>query len=394
MPAAANLLRRPVTLLDDDDPERTSLLPSLAEAFADIGEFALAEVYLEQAIEPPGARDNPTAALAAILRLHVRAQAGGREQDWGDRIVREADAAIRLLETAGDHAGTAAAWRVVAWAHGTAGRFGEAAHAAERAVEHATAASDDRQRRRASSQYAEAALYGPIPVPEAIARCEQILAQAAGDHRTQGVVMGVLARLVAMRGDIERARELYRGAQRTLRDGGRSVVAASTSLFSWGVETLAADHAAAERELRKDFEALTAMGEKYLRSTVAAELVPTLIAQDRDDEAARYSAVAEELSAEDDVASQAVLRAGRALLLVRAGETTRAIELARDSVRLFDGTDALVIRAEMLTHLAEVLAGAGDSMGARNAAAEALALHEQKGNLVAADALRLAFASA
>ena len=61
------------------------------------------------------------------------------------------------------------------------------------------------------------------------------------------------------------------------------------------------------------------------------------------------------MAAEDDVASQALWRAGRARLLVRTGEPQQAMALAAEAVRLLEDTDALVTRAEALTDQAEVL---------------------------------------
>jgi class 3 adenylate cyclase/tetratricopeptide (TPR) repeat protein len=383
MPAAANLLGRASRCLEVGDARRTELLLSLAEALMDIGEFAPAEAAADEARE---AGDEVTAAAARLLGLLVRAQAGGGEE-WCERIVTESRATLATLEAAENHAQLAAAWRTLAWAHGTAGRFGETATAADSAIVHAALAGDDRQRRRASSQYAVAALYGPTPATEAIARCESILEQAAGERRTIGLVSSLLARLRAMRGDAAAARDLYRHAQAVLGDGGRTVVAASTSLDSCGVEVLAGDLPAAERELRRDYASLRAMGETYLCSTVAGELARVLALQGRDEDAWPFSEAAEELAADDDVASQALWRLGRARLLALTDSGT-ACALAEEAVELLRGTEARVTQAEALTDLAVVWEQAGRTHDAAGALAEALALHEEKGNVVAKASVR------
>jgi hypothetical protein len=125
------------------------------------------------------------------------------------------------------------------------------------------------------------------------------------------------------------------------------------------------------------------MGERYLRSTVAGELVRALAAQDEVEEALSYSALAEEMAAEEDVASQALWRAGRARLLARTGETSSAVALAAEAVRLIEDTDAVITRADALSDQAEVLLLAGDTTAAERAAAAALDLHERKGNRAA-----------
>jgi class 3 adenylate cyclase/tetratricopeptide (TPR) repeat protein len=387
MPAAANLLRRAAALLPRGDVRRLPLLLPLSEAFADIAETALAESTLMEAIEiATAAGDAATLAGAELRIVQVRAQGGG-DEDHAERIVEAADSAIAALEEAGDEAELATAWRALAWAHGTVGRFGETAAAAEYAIVHATRAGDVRQQRRAAAQYAVAALYGPTPADAAIRRCEGILRSARGDRRTEGLVSSLLARLVAMQGDVERGRSLYRHAQATLAEAARDVVAASTSLDSCGVEVLAGDLAAAEAELRRDYAALEALGERYLRSTVAGELARVLAMRGDGDAAWTFSRAAEELAALDDVASQALWRLGRARLLARS-EPGEAVRLANDAVQLLAATDARVTQAEALRDLAEVCFSAGREAEAHDAAARALELHEAKGNVVAAAGTR------
>jgi tetratricopeptide (TPR) repeat protein len=190
-----------------------------------------------------------------------------------------------------------------------------------------------------------------------------------------------------MRGDFGVARDLYIQARLMLVDLGRSVVAASTAQQSCQVEMLAGDPAAAERELRRDLVELEEMGEKYFLSTTVGELARAVYAQGRHAESEALTRTAEELSAEDDVTSQALWRSVRAKALARRGLGDEAEELARDAVALLRGTDALVLQADALEDLAEVLVlrGAGD---ARKVLEEALTLLEQKDDLVAAERVR------
>jgi class 3 adenylate cyclase/tetratricopeptide (TPR) repeat protein len=388
MPAAANLLRRAVTLLPEGDPARIELLPDLGEALADIGEFAWAEVFLDEAMAAPDADSaDRVRTRAELVLLWVRGQAGTPER-WSDRMVSTAEAAIPIFEKAGDEAGQATAWRLLAWIHGTCLRYGLAADAAEQAVEHARLAGDSRQERRAATQYAIAAVYGPTPVLDAMRHCEEIVARAAGDRRTEGVVRSLLARLRAMRGDFEEARRLYLGARATLEELGRTVVAASTSLDSYGVEMLAGDYEGAERELRRDHRALTELGEKYLLSTVAGELARVLCAQGRYDDAVPFATEAQEFAAHDDVASQTIWRAARAKVLVRRNRQDEAIALAREAVELIGRTDDYVIRAEALGDLVEVLLAAGRRSEAEVGLTEAVELLDAKGNTAGAKVAR------
>jgi tetratricopeptide (TPR) repeat protein len=387
MPAAANLLRRAAVLLPAESRDRLALLPDLAEAMLSIGEFAWAEAFLDEAIETAEAVGEPAvAASARLLQIRVRGHSADPE-DWTEQVVAEADRGLPLLEAAGNHVELTRALRVLAWAHGTACRYGEAATAATRAMEQAAFSGDKRQRQHAASQYATAALYGPTPVPEAIERCEAIVAEAAEDRLTQGLVMSLLSRLKAMRGDFAVARDLYGHARLMLADLGRSVVAASTSLQSCGVEMLAGDPAAAERELRRDFAELEEMGERYFLSTAAGELARAVYAQGRYAEAEELSRTAEELSADDDLTSQALWRSVRAKALARRGLGCEAEKLAREAVELLRGTDAWVVQADALEELAEVLALGGTDDG-RAQLQEALDLLERKDDVVSAARVR------
>jgi class 3 adenylate cyclase/tetratricopeptide (TPR) repeat protein len=389
MPAAANLLRRAAGLLPEEDRGRLELLPDLGEALIDTGEFAWAQIFLEEAVRHAG--EARLAARARIVAVRARQHAAD-PAGWSEEAVREAADAVPIFEQAGDDAGLAASYRLLASAHGTACRFGEAATAARAAVEHATAAGDERQRRWASSQYAITATYGPTPVEQAVPHCEAILSQSDGDRRTEGLTMSLLARLEAMRGDFDRARALSSRARSTLEELGRSVVAASTSLDTCAVDLLAGDPAAAERDLRRDSEALSEMGETYLLSTVAAELARAVGLQGRDAEAEELTVTAEELAADDDIASQSLWRSVRAKVLARRGDLPAARRMATDAVDLVRRTDAAVTLGDALVGLGEVLEGCGDLAGAHDAFEEAVALFERKGNVVAAASARASLA--
>ena len=391
MPAAANLLRRAVELLPEDDSERLSLLPDLGEAFMETGEFAWARVYLEQAINRPadpgdGLVSARARLVSALVHAYARSDAASTEG-----IVDEAERAIPIFERQDDHVGLALAYRSLAWAHGTACRFGDAAAAAQQAVEQATIAGDERQRTRAAAQYAIAALHGPTPVAEAIAYCEEMI-ERASDRRSEGLITSLLAPLIAMNGEFDRARDLSRRAKLILEDLGRGVLAASTSQESSVVEMLAQQPAVAETQLRSDYQALEAMGERYLLSTIAGELARAVYAQDRLDEALDLTLAAEELSDPEDVVSQAYWRSVRARVFARTGRLDEGMKLAREAVTILNATDILARRADALIDLAEILELAGRGEDARSALDDAIALLDQKEHLIGLERARAALA--
>ena len=394
MSAAANLLRRAAVLLPERDPARLALIPDLGEALLEVGEFPWAELFLQEAIDARRDGDGLGGALAALLLLRLKGQAAGSTERWSERLVEEARRTISTVDASSDDATLASIWRLLAWAHGTSCRWGLATASAEHAIEHARRANDARQIGRAAGQYAIAALHGPTPVSKAIQRCRDLAAEAQGDRRTQGLVTSHLAALLAMRGDFEEARRLYVDAQAMLSELGPTVVGASTSLASSIVERLAGDLAAAERELRRDYEALAELGEKYLLSSVAALLARVLYDQERLGEAEQMSHDAQEFADADDIASQTLWRTVYARVLARNGNGKAALDLIRDAIELLEPTDWVVAQAETLVDLAEVLRQSGRGTDADRVLEDAVALYEAKENAVAAEALRVLAASA
>ena len=390
MTAAANLLERAAALLHADDPQRLALLPDLGEALVDTGDFARAEEVLDDAVSR--AEERP-AEEARLTRLLVRFF-GADPESWAEEVERETARAIPIFQAVGDDRALAKAWRLLASVHGRACRFEEEAKAGRQAMEHARRAGDRRQELRSAAAFAMSTVYGRTPVPEALAECERVLGEARGDRRAEGLVLGSLARLYALGGDFERARDAYRSARAHLEELGSNVLAASLSLDSHAVELLAGDAAAAERELRRDYDALDRMGEKYLLSTIAGLLAQVLCAQGRYEEANTMCMITASVAAEDDAQSQALWRSVRAKVLARRpGDADHAVTLAREAVEILRRTDAIVWQADALVDLAETLAATGDEAEAERALDEAAALYELKGSSVAARRARGAVAT-
>jgi class 3 adenylate cyclase/tetratricopeptide (TPR) repeat protein len=387
MAAAANLLRRARELLPERDQSRLELLPDLAEVMTEIGEFAWGIVFLDEASAAADELgDARLGAHATLGRLLI-----GRFEDdaaWGDQVIAATGPAIELLEPTNDHVGLAKAYRLLCLAYGTASRFADFRSAGELDLHHSRLAGDRRGQTRAVTARAIAASYGPEPVPSAIAMCEEALTLAAGNRRSEAIVMSYLAELEALRGSFDRARDLCRSARSLLEDAGAGVQANAISGRIGPVELLAGDAATAEAELRTGYESLSQIGEVYFASTIAAFLSQALFVQGRHDEAEEFSRKAEELAPEDDVWTQAAWRSLRAKVLVDSGRSQEAAELAERAVELLRTTDAPVWRADALCDSAYVLEASGRIDEARVALEEALALYEQKEAPVPAERTR------
>ncbi|MFL5968874.1 MAG: ATP-binding protein [Gaiellaceae bacterium] len=382
MPAAANLLRRAHDLLPEDGPARIELAPDLAHALTQIGEFPWAQVFLNEAVEAAHRLGMPAMrAEARLAQLTTERHTGGDDANWSETVLKELETAVPLFEQEADHRRLAKAWRLAMDAHGISYRFGDATAAAERALRHARLGGDERGAAAAATSYAMAAVYGPTPVEEALARCEEALAATAENRRLNAFVTLLMSPLYAMSGDFATGRRLYQDAWASFDELGATLLAARTSLQSAAVELLAGDVVAAERELRRDYDTLEQWGEQYLRPTVAANLALLLCRQGRFEEAAEFARVAEEIAADDDVESQALWRSAKALILARDGDPA-AHTTAEAAVELLKRTDALVQIADALIVHASVMEEHGDLEARSDMLREAAALYARKGNVI------------
>jgi class 3 adenylate cyclase/tetratricopeptide (TPR) repeat protein len=381
--AAGNLLRRATDALPKTDPERLRLLPDLAEVLIEEGQFAAAEGLLSEAVLG-AARigDRRLHAIASLVRLVARYSTD--PDGLGDEVMMEAARAVPTFEQLEDHEGLARAWRLIAQVHGTSARYAEAERAVQQTIEHARLAGNHLLVVRNYPPYAITALTGPTPVPEAMARCEEIVREAEDDRRTEGLVLCALAHLKAMLGRFDDARADIARAKSILEDLGVAVLAAATSLDSGPIEMLAGDPAAAERDLRRDRAVLEAMSERYLLSTMTGFLAQAVFAQDRIDEADELAGRCSDLAADDDVESQTIWRGVRARVLARRDRTDGAQTMALEAVRFARRSDAPVLLGNALMDLSEVLTRAGKRDQAEAAMREAVDLYDAKGNLVSA----------
>ena len=387
-PAAANLLRRATSTVPTDDPWRTELLPDLAEALTEQGDFAGARSVLDEAAGiADRLADERLRARVRLTQMHVGFYAGGLTGGI-DRAVAEVEGIVAVLEAAGDPSGLARAWRLLMGLHGTAGRYQRAGEAAQRVIDFATQAGDMRLVGSGTVNYSICALHGPTTVEEALARCEALVEAVHEDRKAEAVVLSVLAVLYAMNGESDRARGAAADGRANVADLTMSMTGASTSIESTRVEMLNGEAAAAERDLRRDYDTLASMGETYFRSSVAGLLAHALWSLERFSEADQFAQVGEELADPDDVDSQVIWRTVRAKLLARDGRVDEAVALAEGAVAMAGETDDVDRQADAQRELAAVHALAGREGAEGPPLREALRLYERKGDIVQAARVR------
>jgi class 3 adenylate cyclase/tetratricopeptide (TPR) repeat protein len=387
-PAAANLFERVAALLPPDHPQRVAVLPALGRALRDTAQMARAEGVLTEAVERAGAAGNGVAAATASLALadlRFHATRLTRQETFA-----ELEAAMRAFAQHGDDAGLARALAFRGRLRFWEGDFARALEDLEEGAMHARRVGDRYQEVECLQYVIAVAVYGPTPVPEGLARIEQIRTRVESNRRLEIVVLNGLARLQSMRGDFEGARDSLRRST-ALVEGGSDVTTYSHIAAAAGmVELLAGDAVAAETVLGPACERLEEMGELGYLASAVPPLLEALYRQGRLDEALALSErwKPDDLTVPEDIDAQVGWRAIRGKLLAHGGGLSEAEALTREAEAMCSGTEDLELHAKALADFAEVMLLADRPREARSALEDAVRLHERKGNLPAAERIR------
>ncbi|HZO63257.1 MAG TPA: adenylate/guanylate cyclase domain-containing protein [Gaiellaceae bacterium] len=234
-----------------------------------------------------------------------------------------------------------------------------------------------------------AALYGPLPADQGIARCRAAVEQAGGNRTVEAFALVERAALEAMRGDIPTARTLLADGREIFRELDLTVFDANTAQEGYFVEMLAGNPAGAVADLRAAFDRLAETGERGFRSTVAGYLAHAWLAVGDLQAADGAARLSEDAAGPDDWTSQSLWRMARARLLALDGGHDEALRLASVAVEVLQ-PGMLNMKADRLVDLAGILALAGRPEEAAGVLRDALALYEQKGNVVSAAEVRSA----
>jgi predicted ATPase/class 3 adenylate cyclase len=382
-PASVRLLTRATILLADDQAARTELAPDLGAALMEVGELVQAEAVLSRAEAAAAAAGDRRLELRALLQrcwLQLRAE----PKVGATRVQEIAEQAIDAFERLHDDAGLARAWSLLGGVHWFASRWGARAEALERALVHARRAGDRREEIIILGGLPLSLSWGVTPIPEAVERCRELLAQA-GDNRTlEAKILVVLAELEAGLGNFDEARNLYGRSKSILEELGLQLLLGVQTFAAGTIELLAGNPAAAEAELRWGLDTLNRIGAQVASSTVAALLGAAAYAQGRYEDADQLTGLGEATAPKEDVASQILLHGTRAKVLARKGQLENAERLARDTVALAADTDALTVHGDALMNLAEVFRLVDKEDEAIPIVEEARVLYEAKGNVVLA----------
>ena len=381
VPSAVDLLSRSVRLLRSGDTEKAVLEAALSGCLLEKGDWDRARRYGDHAVATAhAAGDTALAVYLSTNRLR-------------ERLLREPlySTATFLAETAQTRdrvqalKGDQYLYKIdllLAWGRLLGGRAREAEATVKQTIGPAKRYHDPYSIGHGRRILLGVWLYGPARADVAIEQTEHLL-HGWPARRLAASAYRSLALLHAMRGDFGRARTFARKDKALLRDLGLGVLRAAAAEVYAVIELLAGEPVAAEGLLSSAVAELVEVGDHAYVGNVAAVHARALYAASRYDEAWRAAELAA-MGGVRDVAAPVHARGVRGKLLTRHGSYDEGEALAREAVALADRTDFADLRGEARMDLWEVLESRRNHEEATSVARRAIALFEQKGNVVSA----------
>jgi tetratricopeptide (TPR) repeat protein len=194
--------------------------------------------------------------------------------------------------------------------------------------------------------------------------------------------MAVEGRLEEGRAEIEAGRTLMRDLGDLISWGGLSTLEADLELSAGSPER--AYHALAEGA-----EVLAARSETGYLATVLSLQALAALELGRAEEALSLTAKAREIAVQDDIDPRVRDRVVRGRVAAQGGDFDGGAELVAEAARIIESTDFLGARLDVALAGVEVARLAGRTDEERAALADALALAETKGHMVAVERIRL-----
>ena len=385
---AANLLERAAALLPAESRERIEIVLALVEPLAALMKVGELEPLLEearQAAELLG--DELLTARVNVERNWIVVHT--TTERWSDSaLLTQVDEAIAVFERLGDDVAVARALEVVGQAHLYHGRLSEVAAASERGYRHAERAHHVRLqgKHRLGRQVADQWSATPLDRIDALLEDDIHWARETGSVGVEACATVRLGVTRALRGNRAAGNELFdRGMSACGELGTRIWAYQELGCWIWAFTD---DPGVAEARLRETYAVLAEAGKRGMVATIASILGECLYRQSRYDEAGEMLEEAAGIAEDDDVVTQVYVRSGQAKICSRRGKLDAAEAAAREAVALAAATEFVDLRGDSLLALAEVLQLAGREDEAADAARQALAIWEAKGNVVHAERAR------
>lgn len=230
------------------------------------------------------------------------------------------------------------------------GRFLDAELSALSALEHAEAMADGYESDRLRAAVCELAQWSPMPVPERLAFVDDVAARFADDRSLLVPVQVVQARLLALAGELGRARAVLAGARRAVDDLRLTMTGVLVEQGAGMVASVAGEHELAESHLGAAARALETAGHRPAALTLRALAVRERLRRRPDDQARAEVRVLNGHQDRMDLRGR-VICAGNTLL----ADARPGLHLDDEAERvgtMLAGTDDACLRADVLTDLA------------------------------------------
>jgi class 3 adenylate cyclase/tetratricopeptide (TPR) repeat protein len=379
--AGQTLLDQAVDLLPAGSAARRSAEVELAVVRAQRGEFPAAFALLTDAeTAARAAGDERVLARAAL----ARAEAGiGFDPNATIRgALASCEAALAVLEQAGDVAGVAWALRLMGNFTAWLGRGAEAGRLWARALQLAEQVSP-----RLADQVRVWMIWdlwwGPTPADEGIRRCDE-LASRSPSKGLETTALLIRGHLRMLQGQVEEGRAESAAGRALLHDLGDRLNWASASMVPADSELWAGDPHLAYDLLTEGHTVLAESAETGYLATVVGLQAQAALELGRDDEALELVEETLRLAQRDDFEPHARCLLVRARERARRGDAAAAAELLREAAAIIEATDYATLHIDLAYAEADAARLAGQTEKEREALDRLLQAAEAKGNLLAA----------
>jgi DNA-binding SARP family transcriptional activator/tetratricopeptide (TPR) repeat protein len=376
---AADRLSTALALGIEDDQTRTHVQTELVLVHRGLGRFDASEPLLASIADEPFA-----ASQARFFKLMNDPTVVPEE------LLEGTQRAIDTFAKTGDAYRLAVAWRHYGLVRRRQGRLAESVTALENALRYAVASGRRDAYRWAAASLGNVLCDGPVPVPDAVRRVEELERSSPEDAMSAAILGQFKGVLLAMAGRLIEARELLLRSDaafsRSPTSGSNRPPHRELVADAW---ELLGERARAEHELVAKYEYYR--GDRFAtnadaQAMQAAYRLALLCCDQRCwDEAERWTEYGRDVPIPDHFLNWPVLRlAARSRIAARRGELDPAVEIGRRAVELAERSDATNLRAGTWLALAEVHRARDEASEAAAAVAAALRLYDEKGNVTAA----------
>ncbi|MBA2531326.1 MAG: AAA family ATPase [Nocardioidaceae bacterium] len=375
-PAADNLLTRALDLLPPQHAERPGIVLDLLRAVEISWDLDRANLLIGEleASTDPSSRMN-----GRLARLQY--QLATTSQPITIEAQNAADEALDAFQRAGDHAGQARAWTLLAEVHWKRSHAAATLAALDQAIEHARQAGDTVAMIALCLHQIGPLKLGPFPQATVRQRLSEMRALAATSPRLEAAALILEAEIAAGAGCFDEARALYERSDAIASQLGLALLRHLNRASLADIELLDSRPDEAARLLRECYTVFGEFGETGFRSTIAATLARALYECGERDEAERFAIEGETMGGADDVVNFAYGRSVRAMVLADRDHPVAAEELGRSALGYAQETDLPEVHAFAYLALAHVLRQSGRSDEARPLIEQAIASHDSRGDV-------------